>query len=109
MDVTDNDPRPTSSPLPEGEAISRQRWEEEPSLEPTAAADPDASSSRMKCPSARKLAPASEGREVIIRALQDAIKNGTYRVTAEQIADKMLRHLLPMVSHDSSPPEGHAE
>ncbi len=32
----------------------------------------------------------SEEREAKIRALQDAIANGTYDVVAEKIADKML-------------------
>ena len=43
---------------------------------------------------ARRLADVSEAREAKIRELQDAIKNETYHVTAEQIADKMLRHTL---------------
>jgi hypothetical protein len=94
MDVTDNHPSPTSSPLPKGEAMPPHRWEEAHPLEPTAAADPYDPSSGMKCQAARRPACASEERESHIRALQDAIKNGTYRVTAEQIADKMLRHLV---------------
>jgi anti-sigma28 factor (negative regulator of flagellin synthesis) len=36
----------------------------------------------------------SEVREAKIRELQDTIKNDTYHVTAEQIADKMLRDTL---------------
>jgi len=43
---------------------------------------------------ARRLAYVSEAREAKIRELQDAIKNDTYHVTAEQIADKMLRSTL---------------
>ena len=41
-----------------------------------------------------RLAYGSEVREAKIRELQAAIKNGTYHVPAEQIADKMLRSTL---------------
>jgi anti-sigma28 factor (negative regulator of flagellin synthesis) len=40
------------------------------------------------------VASVSEAREAKIRELRDAIKNDTYHVTAEQIADKMLRCTL---------------
>ncbi|MGH8065410.1 MAG: flagellar biosynthesis anti-sigma factor FlgM [Candidatus Entotheonellia bacterium] len=43
---------------------------------------------------ARNLAYAAEMREAKIRELRDMIKNGTYHVAAEQIADKMLRDTL---------------
>ncbi|HEX9870936.1 MAG TPA: flagellar biosynthesis anti-sigma factor FlgM [Candidatus Tectomicrobia bacterium] len=43
---------------------------------------------------AQSLTYASEAREAKIRALQDAIMHGTYRVTDAQIADKMLRRML---------------
>jgi anti-sigma28 factor (negative regulator of flagellin synthesis) len=43
---------------------------------------------------ARRLAHVSEAREAKIRELRDAIKNDTYHVPAEQIADKMLRVTL---------------
>jgi anti-sigma28 factor (negative regulator of flagellin synthesis) len=43
---------------------------------------------------ARRLAYVSEAREAKIRELRDAIKNDTYHVAAEQIADKMLRSIL---------------
>jgi anti-sigma28 factor (negative regulator of flagellin synthesis) len=36
----------------------------------------------------------SEMREAKIRALREAVKSDTYHVTAEQIADKMLRETL---------------
>jgi Anti-sigma-28 factor, FlgM len=48
----------------------------------------------VRCEVARRLAAVSEAREAKIRELQDAIKNDTYHVTAEQIADKMLRSTL---------------
>jgi hypothetical protein len=37
---------------------------------------------------------ASEAREAKVRELQERLKSGTYRVSAEQIADKMLRDTL---------------
>jgi Anti-sigma-28 factor, FlgM len=93
MDVTDDNPCPMSSPLPEGEPVLPYAWEEEHAFEP-AAAERLYPSSRVKCQLARRLAYASEMREAKIRELQDAIQDGTYHVTAEQIADKMLRHHL---------------
>ena len=94
MDVTDNDSFPMNSPLPEGETAARQGWGGEPPSEPTDTGD------RLDLPagetpeSARRLAYASEVREAKIRELRDAIKNGSYDVPAEQIADKMLRDPL---------------
>jgi flagellar biosynthesis anti-sigma factor FlgM len=44
---------------------------------------------------ARVLDDATEVREAKVRELQEAVKNGTYHVTAEQLADKMLRDTLP--------------
>jgi flagellar biosynthesis anti-sigma factor FlgM len=94
MDVTDNDSFPMNSPLPERETAARQGWGGEHPSEPTDAGDRLESSAREMPESARRLAYASEVREVKIRELQDAIKNGTYDVPAEQIADKMLRDPL---------------
>jgi hypothetical protein len=51
-------------------------------------------SSSVRCEVGRRLADVSEAREAKIRELQNAIKNETYHVTAEQIADKMLRSAL---------------
>jgi anti-sigma28 factor (negative regulator of flagellin synthesis) len=109
MDVTDNHPSPTNSPPPEGEAIPPHKREEAHLLEPTAAADPQDPSSSLKRQSARSHAGASKRREANLRALQDAIQNGTYHVSDEQLADKMLRHLLRDVLPSLSPLEGHAE
>ena len=36
----------------------------------------------------------AEEREAKIHELQESINNGTYHITAEQIADKMLRTIL---------------
>ena len=47
-----------------------------------------------RCEVTQRLAAMSEARETKIRELQDAIKHETYHVTAEQIADKMLRRTL---------------
>jgi flagellar biosynthesis anti-sigma factor FlgM len=93
MDVTDNDSCPMSSPLSE-EAIPPHMWEEEHPSEPTEAADRLDPASRVKREWPRNLVNASEAREAKIRELQDAIKNGTYHITPEQIADKMLRNML---------------
>jgi anti-sigma28 factor (negative regulator of flagellin synthesis) len=46
------------------------------------------------CQVVRALAHPSEGRDAKIRALQEAVKSGTYQVLAEQIADKMLQDTL---------------
>jgi anti-sigma28 factor (negative regulator of flagellin synthesis) len=43
---------------------------------------------------AQSLADASKLRQAKIRALQEAMKHGTYGVSAEQIADTMLRNTL---------------
>jgi len=43
---------------------------------------------------AQSLVDAAAAREAKICALQDAMKNGTYSVCDEQIADKMLRNML---------------
>lgn len=85
MDIADNDSFPMHSPLPEEETAAPQEEEAEHLPEPTHVGD------RPK-PSARETP--EEVREAKIRALQDAIKNGTYDVPAEQIASKMLRSHL---------------
>jgi len=94
MDITDDSSHPMGSPPPEGEARPLQTREEAYSLEPIATIDLLELLSRLSCELARSLVFASEVREAKIRALQEAMKNGTYRVTDEQIADKMLRNML---------------
>jgi flagellar biosynthesis anti-sigma factor FlgM len=94
MDSADQGSRPLCSPLPQGETVLPQTWGEAPPTEPTDAGERLEPASTLECQTARRLAHAAEGREAKIRELQDAIKNGTYQVTAEQIADKMLCRTL---------------
>ena len=94
MDIPDNDSYPMSGPLPETEAVSRHMQDEQHASKPTEAGERSDIALRVMCELARRLASVSEAREAKIRELQDAIKNDTYHVTAEQIADKMLRSIL---------------
>jgi hypothetical protein len=71
-------------PIPAGQPVS----------EPAVAVERLHLSSNVRCEVARRLADVPEAREAKIRELQDAIKSETYHVTAEQIADKMLRSAL---------------
>jgi anti-sigma28 factor (negative regulator of flagellin synthesis) len=48
----------------------------------------------VECQAIRALARVAEIREAKIRELQEAVKSDTYHVTAEQIANKMLRDTL---------------
>jgi flagellar biosynthesis anti-sigma factor FlgM len=81
MDITGN------------ESSSRHRSEEHP-VGHTEALDRIDLLSRAEHESSRGRDHTSEAREAKIRELQDAIKNGTYQVVAEKIADKMLRDTL---------------
>ena len=94
MDVTDNDRFSTSGPLPEGEALPPHKREAEHPSEPAETGARSDLSARVMRQSARSLAEAAEMREAKIRELRDMLKNGTYHVAAEQIADKMLRDTL---------------
>jgi flagellar biosynthesis anti-sigma factor FlgM len=94
MNITENNSHPMSSPLPEAEVSPPHTWEEKHSFEPIEALDLPESLSRLSIELVRSLVDASETREAKIRELQEAIKNGTYRVSDEQIADKMLRNML---------------
>jgi flagellar biosynthesis anti-sigma factor FlgM len=95
MDITsDNDSYPVSGPVPETEAVSPHVQEEPDASEPTGASEGPAPSLRVRCELARRLACVSEVREAKIHELQESIKNGTYDITAEQVADKMLRSIL---------------
>lgn len=94
MDVTDNDRFSMNSLLPGGEARPPHMREEERHSEPAETGERFNVSSRVMRQLARSLADAAEMREAKIRELRDMLKNGTYHVTAEQIADKMLRDTL---------------
>jgi flagellar biosynthesis anti-sigma factor FlgM len=94
MDRMDNESSPHSSPLYQREVISSQARTEEHSVESAGAPDRLKPAAQDRCEAARRLAAAFEAREAKIRELQDAIKHGNYRVTPEQIAAKMLQHLL---------------
>jgi len=80
--------------MPEGEAGLPHIREEGHSCEPVEAPDARELLLRLRRELARSLDDASEAREVKIRELQKAVKNGTYRIRDEQIADKMLRSML---------------
>ena len=97
MDLTDrphNDSDLISGRPPETEAVSPQIPPEPHASEPTGAGERLDLSLSVMCEVARRLTSMSEAREAKIRELQDAIKNDTYHVAAEQIADKMLRSIL---------------
>jgi hypothetical protein len=94
MDVPKNDAYPTNRPLPEIASSSPHIHDEQHAAEPVGVGKRPALSLRVRCELARRLAYVSEVREAKIRELQDTIKNDTYHVTAEQIADKMLRGTL---------------
>jgi anti-sigma28 factor (negative regulator of flagellin synthesis) len=95
MDITsDNDSYPMSGPVPETETVAPHMHDKPHATEPTRAGQRLALSLQIRCELARILAYESERREAKIRELQDSIKNDTYHITAEQIADKMLRSIL---------------
>jgi len=94
MDVPQNDSYPPNRPLPEIASSSPHQQDEQHADEPIGVGERPALSLRVRCELARRLAYMSEAREAKIRELQDTIKNDTYHVTAEQIADKMLRCTL---------------
>lgn len=92
--IPGNDSDPGRGPIPETKVVLHHVQDEQPASEATQA-EKGLDLSRWRIDAlARRLASASEERETKIRALQDAIKNGTYQVPAEQIADKMLRCTL---------------
>jgi hypothetical protein len=93
MDAKTNESSPTMSPHPQCYVAPSQKREpghfsgarEAPNL-----LDP----SMVECQAIRALARVAEIREAKIRELQEAVKSDTYHVTAEQIANKMLRDTL---------------
>jgi flagellar biosynthesis anti-sigma factor FlgM len=94
MDVSDNESAPMHCPLDRGKAVPPLTLEEKHPARHSDAPDRLDPSSEGKQESSRSQACTSESREAKIRELQDAIKNGTYWVSAEQLADKMLRDTL---------------
>jgi anti-sigma28 factor (negative regulator of flagellin synthesis) len=94
MDVPEHDSHPMNRPLPEMESSSPHIPDEQQAADSTGVGKKLALSLRVRYEMARRLAYVSEAREARIRELRDAIKNDTYHVTAEQIADKMLRGTL---------------
>lgn len=89
-----NDANFMSDHLSETEVVLLPTPAEQPVSEPAVAVEGLHLSSSVRCEIACRLAEVSEAREAKIRELQDAIKNETYHVTAEQVADKMLRSAL---------------
>jgi anti-sigma28 factor (negative regulator of flagellin synthesis) len=69
-------------------------WVEGRPIAPHGALDPAKSLSRIRCEETNRLTYTPEAHDAKIRQLQDAIQHGTYHVSAEQLADKMLRHML---------------
>ena len=94
MDAPKNDSHRANRPLPEIPSSSPHKPDEQHAVEPVGEGKRPALSLRVRCELARRLAYVSEAREAKIRELRDAIKNDTYHVPAEQIADKMLRDTL---------------
>jgi Anti-sigma-28 factor, FlgM len=94
MDAPKNDSHRANRPPPESASSSPHKPDEQHAVEPIGVGKRPALSLRVRCELARRLAYVSEAREARIRELQDAIKNDTYHVPAEQIADTMLRSTL---------------
>jgi anti-sigma28 factor (negative regulator of flagellin synthesis) len=92
--TTGNDSYPRSGPVPETEAVLPHTQGEKHASEITGAVKGLDLTMSVIDELARRLASVSEARESKIRELRDAIKNDTYQVPAEQIADKMLRCTL---------------
>jgi anti-sigma28 factor (negative regulator of flagellin synthesis) len=98
MGITMNDDLdPESGPDRETEAVAVYVHDVQGLSEPTEAGERSDLSLWVGCELACRLVHESEVREVKISELQAAIKNGTYHVPAEQIADKMLRSILGMI------------
>jgi anti-sigma-28 factor FlgM len=93
MDITDDSVQPMSSPTT-GEERPLQTPQEQSPLEPLDLLDLPEPLARLSPELAQSLADASKLRQAKIRALQKAMKHGTYGVSAEQIADTMLRNTL---------------
>jgi hypothetical protein len=95
MDIsTDNDSYPMSDSALDAEAVSPHMQDEQHASEPTGAGERPTLSLWVIGVLVCRLAYGSKVRAAKMRELQEAIKNDTYHVAAEQIADKMLRSTL---------------
>jgi anti-sigma28 factor (negative regulator of flagellin synthesis) len=94
MDIADNDSSAMNSSLSQTEAVSFDLQSELDASERTGVDEKTDVSLSVICELERRLAFISEAREVKIRELQESIKNDTYHVASDQIADKMLRSFL---------------
>ena len=94
MDVDDHDSSAMHGLLPATETVSPHVQDEQHASAPTGAGERLDLSLSVVSELARRLAPGSEAREAKIRELQESIRNGTYHVPDDQIADKMLRSSL---------------
>ena len=91
---TDNDSYPMSDSALDAEAVSPHMQDEQHASEPTGADERPTLSLWVIGVLACRLAYGSKVRAAKMRELQESINNDTYHVTAEQIADKMLRSTL---------------
>jgi anti-sigma28 factor (negative regulator of flagellin synthesis) len=94
MDTADNESSPELSPIQKREVVPPQPWREEHPAERLEAHDLVEPPSKADRESAPRPDITAEMRDARIRALQDAVKSGTYHVTAEELAEKMLQDLL---------------
>ena len=98
MDITLNDDTyPEKGPAQQTVAVVCHMHAEQPISDNTGAAETPDLSWCIAAALAAPLVSESEAREAKIRELQASIKNGTYDVPAEQIADKMLRCSLGII------------
>jgi anti-sigma28 factor (negative regulator of flagellin synthesis) len=93
MDAKTNESSPTISPHPQCD-VDRSQMRNHGHVSGETEAPNLFDPSPVECQVARVLVCVSETREAKIRALQEAVKSDTYHVTAEQLADKMLRETL---------------
>jgi flagellar biosynthesis anti-sigma factor FlgM len=92
MDAKANESSPGMSLPPRRSTVPPQVQEQEHLSWDTDASPP--LDRAVACQVARALAHTDEVRDAKIRELRDAVKSGTYRVPAEQIAGKMLQDML---------------
>ena len=91
--ISGNNSYPRSGPVPETETVLPSAEDKQHDTEVVEAVKRQEAALKID-ELARRLVSVSEARESKIHELRDAIKNDTYHVTAEQIADKMLRCTL---------------
>jgi anti-sigma28 factor (negative regulator of flagellin synthesis) len=90
MDAKTNESSPAMSPHPQCN-VDRSQVRKQGHVSGETEAPNLFEPSPVECQVTRELVSVSESREAKIRALREAVKSDTYHVTAEQIADKMLR------------------